>query len=75
MSEVKIKIEVGIDEFIGRQVKQTRLKKSVNQDELAGIMNISTMGLSLLEHGERRWKVHQLVRVARYLGVNFKLDV
>lgn len=62
----KMKIEVTIDEFIGRKVKELRKKGKVTQDVLARYMGISHMGLSHFETGSRAWRLSHLIAVAKY---------
>lgn len=64
----KVVIEVTVDEFIGRKVKQERIKQGMKGQELAAKLDrISPQYLSFLERGTRPWKIINLAKVAEAL--------
>lgn len=54
---------------IGGRIKRLRHQKGMNQAQLAGVLEISTGYLNLIEHNRRRITVPLLFRIADYFGV------
>ena len=61
-----MKIEITIDEFIGRKVKEEREKNKIKQKDFAKTLRISPMMISHLEKGQRSWKTLLLNEISLY---------
>jgi len=59
-----MKIDITIDEYVGRQCKKARKARGFTQEEFSKKLGISHMGLSKLENGTRPWKASMLIKVA-----------
>jgi predicted transcriptional regulator len=49
------------DKGIGNSVRELRLKKEIEAQDIAEAMRETKCLLSLLEHGERKWNLERLV--------------
>lgn len=55
--------------FLGRRIRQERLKLGLTQEKLAEDINISTAYLGQIERGERSMTLDKLIPLANRLGV------
>lgn len=52
------------------KIRQHRLRKKINQDEMSGYLGISQRAYSKIETGETQIKIDRLEEVAKLLDVN-----
>lgn len=55
---------------IKRNIKELRIQKSVNQQEIADALNVDVSVISNIENGKRELKVKELEVIANVLGVS-----
>lgn len=55
---------------IKRNIKELRIQKSVNQQEIADALNVDVSVISNIENGKRELKVKELEIIANVLGVS-----
>ena len=55
---------------IKRNIKELRIQKSVNQQEIADALNVDVSVISNIENGKRELKVKVLEIIANVLGVS-----
>lgn len=55
--------------FLGKRIKEERLRLSLTQEKLAESINISTAYLGQIERGERNITLEKLISLANRLGV------
>ncbi len=54
---------------IGKRIKELRLEKSLTQEKLAEICNLSISHISLIESGKRNASLDTLIKLGNNLGV------
>lgn len=57
---------------IGRRVRQLRKQRSMKQDQLCELLNLSRGQISNLECNKRRWNINQIYAVADFFGVSIE---
>ena len=55
---------------IGSRIKAAREKKKITQEELAGLLGMSTTHISVIERGVKPPKLETFIRIANALGVS-----
>lgn len=56
----------------GKNVKITRIKKDLTQEQLAEIMNISQNYIANIERGKANMSLYKIYELSEYLGVDIK---
>lgn len=59
---------------IGNNIKKYRTIKELSQRELAKLTGISESSIRKYEHGERKPKIENLIKIERALGINLSID-
>lgn len=57
---------------VGMRIKQLRKSRSLNQDDLGKVLNLSRPQISNLERGRRNINLHQIKSLADYFGVSLE---
>lgn len=57
-------------EFLGKNIRQSRLKLNLTQDQLAEKVDISTSYMGRIERGERSLPLDTLIRISNVLNVS-----
>lgn len=57
---------------VGMRIKQLRKARSLNQDDLGNVLNLSRPQISNLENGRRNINLHQAKALADYFGVSLE---
>lgn len=55
--------------YIGRRIKAARERKGLTQEQLAEMVDLSPMHISVLERGAKPPKLETLINIANALGV------
>lgn len=55
--------------YIGRRIKAARERKGLTQEQLAELVDLSPMHISVLERGAKPPKLETLINIANALGV------
>lgn len=63
----KITLEISLDEFIGRKLKQARKEKYITQAQLAKKLKMATVTIASYEAGIRSLNAVKLLRIATVL--------
>lgn len=67
------KIQVTFDNAeIGRRVRMLRKQRSMKQDQLCELLNLSRGQISNLETNKRSWNINQIYAVADFFGVSIE---
>ena len=53
---------------LAENIKAKREEKGLNQSELAGIVGVTRMTISMFESGERKPELYNAIRLAKALG-------
>jgi len=56
-------------EIIGRRIKEIRLEKSLTQEELAEMCNLTASSISYIESGKKKASLKSLVKLGNIFGV------
>ena len=56
--------------MIGRRIKELRTEKGLTQQELAEILNVSSMSISFYENEQRKPDSDFIISVSKYFGVS-----
>lgn len=57
---------------VGNRIKQLRKARSLKQDDLMEVLNLSRPAISNIETGRRNINLHQAKRLADFFGVNLE---
>lgn len=57
---------------VGTRIRQLRKSRSLNQDDLGKVLNLSRPQISNLERGRRNINLHQAKALADYFGVSLE---
>ena len=52
-----------------KKVKELRQQQGITQKHMAGLFNLSTAGYARKELGDRNFYAHEIVKLAKILGV------
>lgn len=56
---------------LGERVKNQRLKEKKSQEELADYLNLTRSSMVNFEKGRHRPSIHQLIKMANFLKINY----
>lgn len=57
---------------VGKRIKQLRKARSLKQDDLMEVLNLSRPAISNIETGRRNINLHQIKALADYFGVSIE---
>ena len=57
---------------VGKRIKQLRKARSLKQDDLMQVLNLSRPAISNIETGRRNINLHQIKALADYFGVSIE---